>query len=224
MLLCVIWLCWGVTVVCAAVDWVAVAQEKRNVEIWAKPATLAALFATALVLGAPDTTAGVLLLVALAFGLLGDVMLLGSSTARFQAGLAAFLVGHLAYVVSFLFLRFDEPLWAFIGVAVVAVALVTSREVLPSVHRTDGAALTVPVAIYMIVISVMAVVAWATGTWLLGLGATVFLASDTILAVDRFVKPRPWGRVAVMVTYHVGQVLIVIGFFQTSPYAVTAGA
>lgn len=215
MLLCVIWLLWGVTAGVAVTDWWAVAQGHRQLELWAKPATLAALFATTWALGAPETTAGVWLLVALAFGLLGDVMLLGSSTARFRAGLAAFLVGHLAYVISFLLLSLDKPLWAFIGVATVALALVSSRDVLPSVHRTDGAALTVPVAVYMMVISTMAVAAWATGTWLLGLGATVFVASDTILAVDRFVRPRSWARVAIMVTYHLGQFLIVIGFFET---------
>ena len=37
---------------------------------------------------------------ALVFGLAGDVFLLGDSDTRFRLGLAAFLVGHLAFVVS----------------------------------------------------------------------------------------------------------------------------
>jgi len=33
-------------------------------------------------------------------------------------------------------------------------------------------------------------------------------------AVDRFVEPRPWAPVAVMITYHVGQALIVAGVIR----------
>jgi uncharacterized membrane protein YhhN len=60
----------------------------------------------------------------------------------------------------------------------------------------------------------MVVAAWATGRPLLALGATVFMASDAVLASDRFVRPLRWGRLAVMVTYHLGQVLIVLGVLR----------
>lgn len=207
-----IWLCWGVTAALALTDWLAVARDDRRTETWAKPATLVALWLTALASGAAGYPAGVWLLVALAFGLLGDVLLLGSSTARFQGGLAAFLVGHLAYVVSLVILGLDQPRWTFVGLVVVTAALVTARHVLPAAHRSEGLALSLPVGVYMLVISAMAMCAWATGSWLIAAGASVFVASDTILAVDRFVEPRSWARLAIMVTYHVGQALIVLGF------------
>ena len=57
----------------------------------------------------------------------------------------------------------------------------------------------------------MVIVAFDTGQPLIAAGATVFAASDSILAVDRFVEPRPWAPLAVMITYHVGQALIVAG-------------
>jgi uncharacterized membrane protein YhhN len=204
-------LLWPLPAVLAAVDWYAVAHGDRRTETWAKPATLVALIGVAWALGAPDTTAGIWLLVALAFGLLGDVMLLGHSTARFQAGLAAFLVGHLGYLVCFALLGLGQWSWFLIGVVVVAAAMVAARQVLPTVHRSDGPALSVPVAVYMAVISAMTLAAWLTGEWLVAAGATVFVASDTTLAIDRFVTPRPWARVVIMVTYHVGQALIVLG-------------
>jgi uncharacterized membrane protein YhhN len=55
------------------------------------------------------------------------------------------------------------------------------------------------------------VLAWATGSWVVALGASVFVVSDTTLAVNRFVRPLPGADVVVMVTYHVGQALIVLG-------------
>ena len=51
-----------------------------------------------------------------------------------------------------------------------------------------------------------------SGAW----GATVFAASDSILAVNRFVRPLAWAPVAVMVTYHVGQALIVAGLLAST--------
>ncbi|MFN8194159.1 MAG: lysoplasmalogenase [Nocardioidaceae bacterium] len=202
---------WILPAVLAVVDWVAVARDDRRTETWAKPTTLLALIGVTWLQGDLGSTAHVWLLVALVFGLLGDVLLLGDSTARFQAGLGAFLVGHLAFVVCFAVLGLDRPAWALVGLVVVLVALGWARGVLPATHRSDGPALSVPVGVYMAVISAMAVTAWATGEWLIGLGATVFVASDAMLAVNRFVRPLPGARVLIMVTYHVGQALMAIG-------------
>ena len=62
-----------------------------------------------------ETAAGVWLLVALVFGLLGDVALLSDSLPRFRAGVWAFLVGHLAYLVCFASLGLTVPAWSWSG-------------------------------------------------------------------------------------------------------------
>ena len=38
----------------------------------------------------------------------------------------------------------------------------------------------------------------------------LFYASDALIGWGRFVEARPWGDLAVMVTYHLGQVLLVL--------------
>lgn len=195
----------------ALLDWYAVARENHRVETWAKPGSLIALATAAAAMDAGDSAQGRWLLVALVFGLLGDVFLLGKSTARFQAGLGAFLIGHLAYVCCFLALGLDRPTWAAAGIAVAAAALVAARQVLPSTQRSAGPTLSAPVAVYMLVIGAMVVLAWATGDLLVAIGASVFVASDTVLAINRFVRPIPRASLIVMVTYHVGQALIVLG-------------
>ena len=204
-------LIWLLPAALALVDWYAVAREDRRTETWAKPAVLVALIVTAVVLGAPDSEAGAWLLVALAFGLVGDVFLLGDSDTRFRLGLGAFLVGHLAYVVSFVRLGLDPASWAWIAWVVLLVALLVTRHVAPSAYMRGKMALALPVAIYTVVIGAMVIVAFDTGEPLIAFGATVFAASDSILAVDRFVTPQPGARVVVMVTYHVGQALMVAG-------------
>lgn len=195
----------------ALVDWYAVARDDRRTETWAKPLVLVSVIAVALLLGAGDSAAGRWLVVALFFGLLGDIALLGDSLSRFRAGVYAFLVGHLAYLVCFGVLGLPRPGWAWAGLAALAVALVLTRGVVPATHRLGGAAVSVPVAVYSLVIGAMLVSAWFTGEPWVALGATVFVTSDTILAVDRFVRPVRHARLALMLTYQVGQALIVVG-------------
>lgn len=202
---------WVLPACLALVDWYAVARGDRRTESWAKPLVLASLVATAAFLGATASAAGIWLLVALVFALAGDVALLSDSLPRFRMGLLAFLVGHLAYLVCFALLGLTVPAWSWIGVAVLGAALWATRAVVPATHRLDGRALSVPVAVYSVVIGAMLLFAWFTGAPLVALGATVFVVSDATLSVDRFVRPVPHARLVLMVTYHVGQALIVAG-------------
>jgi uncharacterized membrane protein YhhN len=202
---------WVLPACFALVYWYAVARGDRRTEGWAKPLVLASLVVTAAVLGAAATAAGIWLLVALVFGLAGDVALLSDSLPRFRAGVFAFLVGHLAYLVCFALLGLTVPVWSWTGVAVLGAALWATRGVVPATHRLDGWALSVPVAVYSAVIGAMLLFAWFTGVPLVALGASVFVVSDATLSVDRFVRTIPHARLVLMVTYHVGQALIVAG-------------
>jgi uncharacterized membrane protein YhhN len=69
----------------------------------------------------------------------------------------------------------------------------------------DHADMVVPVVAYLVVISAMVVSAFGTeGRWAV-VGASLFYASDATLAWNRFLEPRRFGPLAVMVTYHLGQ-------------------
>ena len=202
---------WVLPACFALVDWYAVARGDRRTEVWAKPLVLSSLIVAAAVLGATETAAGTWLLAALVFGLLGDVALLSDSLPRFRAGVLAFLVGHLAYLVCFAALGLTVPAWSWAGLAVLAVALWATRDVVPATHRLGGRALSVPVAVYSVVIGAILLFAWFTGVPLVALGATVFVVSDATLSINRFVRPIPHAHLILMVTYHVGQALIVAG-------------
>ncbi len=210
-----LWVAWGATGLVALLDWFAVAIGNRGIERWAKPAVMVGLLVVAWLGGAAGHLAAKWLLVALLLGMIGDIFLLGSSTKRFQAGLASFLLGHLAYVICFVILG-SAPAGARLvfGAGVIGACLLVSRRVLPNVHATSGWGLSLPVALYMAVIAAMVIAAWGTGSMLIGLGASVFVISDTVLSLDRFVTPVGHGRLIVMITYHVGQALIVAGVLE----------
>ena len=204
-------LVWLLPAAAALTDWYAVARGDRRTEVWAKPSTLVALIVAAAALGATDTAAGRWLLVGLAFGLAGDVFLLDKGDTRFRLGLAAFLVGHVAFVLCFLRVGVDPRGWNYVSLLVLGGCLLATRQVAASTYLRGGLALAAPVGLYTVVIGAMVIYAFTTGEALIALGATVFALSDTVLARDRFVRPWDRAQLVVMVTYHVGQALIVLG-------------
>ncbi|MFY0406791.1 lysoplasmalogenase family protein [Solicola sp. PLA-1-18] len=195
----------------AAVDWWAVATSRLRAELVAKPAALVALVGVALAVEPVDGGGRTWLVVALVLCLLGDVLLVLPRDA-FVPGLAAFLLGHLAYVVAFWPLASS---WVGAGAAlVVAVSLMLS--VLPravaGARREGGAPLAVAVVVYALVIAAMATAAGASGSAWGWTGAALFVVSDAVLAWNRFVRPLPHGHLAVMVTYHLAQASLVLAF------------
>lgn len=198
-------------ILAALVNWWAVQAPHRRAIVVAKPLALAALIAVALTGDAAMHPAGRWLLVGLVLSLAGDIFLLFDTDTAFLGGLGAFLLGHLAYGAAFITLGLQEPAWGLIGVTAMIAAALAIRTVIPAAHREGGAGLTAAVIAYALVIGVMVVTAWMTGEWLVGVGATTFMVSDSVLALNKFVRRRPYGDLAVMVTYHLGQVGIVLG-------------
>ena len=103
-----------------------------------------------------------------------------------------------------------EMSWFAIGCVVVVISLATlGRHILLGVHRAEPK-MVPPVAGYVAVISAM--VASAIGTanpWAIA-GSLLFYASDATIAWNKFLEPRPHGRIAIIVTYHLGQIGLVL--------------
>lgn len=201
----------------APLNWWAVAARAQRREWVSKPLVLALLVVTAWLGGASGSAAGWWLLTALGLSLLGDVALLSDTTSRFVLGLGSFLLAHVSFVVAFVLLGMPRADLALVGlVLVAALAAVVGRRVVPSAWREGGPALGGAVTAYMAVIGVMVVAAWATGQPFVALGASVFMVSDAVLAMDRFVRERRLGALAVMTTYHVAQALLVVGILTAA--------
>ena len=193
----------------AVVDWAAVARDDRRTEYVAKPLTMVLLLGAALSLDPSDGTARAWFVVALVFSLAGDVFLMLPRD-RFVPGLASFLVGHVAYIVGLWYLG-TSAAGFLVGVVVVGLALpVLGTRIVGAIRRSDDAELVVPVVVYIAVISAMVVAAGASGVALALVAAVAFYVSDALIAWSRFVRDVRHGRLAVMVTYHLAQVGLVV--------------
>ena len=206
------------TAVVAIVDWVAVARDTRTLELAAKPLTLALLIAATVF--ADVGPAKPWLVAALALGLLGDVFLMfsdessSSADSAFMAGLGSFLAGHLAYIVAFT--RHGTHGWQMLAGALVVggVSALAVPRVLHGARDRGGSALAGAVGAYAAALGAMTVLGFGTAAVATALGALLFLVSDTAIAWQRFVHPLMRGPLLVIVTYHLAQLLIVVGLIR----------
>lgn len=163
-----------------------------------------------------------LLLAALLACALGDLLLSRDGTAPFIAGVAAFAVGHVAYVLLFLDHAGGRPETLSLIVAyTLASALVLLCGLMGWLLWQRAGAMRLPVLLYIPVILAMglaALVVPRTGTLALVLpGALLFVLSDSLLALELFIMHpahplRRLARFAVWPSYWGAQLLLTLAF------------
>lgn len=161
-----------------------------------------------------------LVMSALVLSWLGDVLLMGEGQSFFIFGLVSFLLAHLTYIFAYRQhqqaddskalrgiqkIRFGFPL-VFAGVGLVMILYPRLSD------------LRIPVMVYAGVITVMTL----TGLFRFGktnassfaqvfAGAILFMMSDSLLAVNKFLEPLAYSGLWIMITYISAQFLIVRG-------------
>jgi uncharacterized membrane protein YhhN len=161
-----------------------------------------------------------LVLAALFFSWLGDVLLMleGRNSMFFILGLLGFLTAHALYIAYFSRIPASEG-GSFVRkrpvmlLAVLAYVVELLYVLWPSLNG-----MKIPVLVYGIVIGTMLCFAlWQYGkihpqaAGLLIIGALLFVASDSLLAINKFKSPIPFGGIWVMSTYVLAQFCIVKG-------------
>lgn len=182
-----------------------------------KPLTVACAALLAFAAPAPVSQlyqAGVL--AGLVFSLAGDVFLMLPRN-YFLHGLVSFLLGHVCYISAFVSYGGwpRAPLAGVLGILYLGYLL---RRLWPRLGKYRG-----PVAIYALVLVAMAAAAYQQvrlgadlRAWLVLAGALLFVASDTVLALDRFEAGWKRRQLLVLSTYFAAQWLIAASVTQLS--------
>lgn len=180
----------------------------------AKAGAIVLLAVLALLEGGP-----LLLAMALLLRATGDALLAHDGEKPFLGGLASFLAAHLVYVALFVTEGGGSEILAAqpwrIGppLIVVAAALLLVLRLLPTI----GSTLRWPVVAYTASIIAMMLTAATVPAPLIMLGAALFIASDALLAVRKFLfahhasQPGPVAAI-VWVLYYLAQLLLTLGF------------
>ena len=164
-----------------------------------------------------------ILLTALLFSWIGDVILLFADIAEiyFILGLVSFLIAHIAYCILFNKqiigeIQINKILF---GIGSLLIAFYLTAMILVLMPNLGD--LKIPVIVYAAVISTMLLFAFngyliwkKPGALYIFLGAAAFVASDSILAFDKFHAPIEKSSFFIMLTYLVAQYLIVVGIIR----------
>lgn len=198
----------------AAVDWWAVAREDLRLERVAKPATIAVLMvATAVTWTGDFDRTFIATMVALVLSLVGDVFLMDERD-RFIQGLIAFFAAHVAYIVAFGGVVLS-PYSVFLGTSLVLIGGTLYIAIRQGLRKRNKTELIFPVLAYVFVISFMVLAAltspgasgWTRSSIIAAAsGALLFYCSDALIGLHRFVRELPWAPLAIIVTYHLGQI------------------
>jgi uncharacterized membrane protein YhhN len=176
-----------------------------------KPLTIGLIIALAWLTGAeqPDRYFW-LILAGLLFSAAGDVFLMLPRD-RFVPGLVSFLIAHLLYIAAF-----SAPAGLFASPWLALPYLAAAGGLLLILLPRTGK-LALPVIVYA---SALAVMGWqAASRWdtlqdsaslYAMLGAILFLVSDGVLAINRFVKPFRAAEAVLLSTYFAAQTLIAL--------------
>ena len=157
-----------------------------------------------------------LALCAWAASIAGDAFLAWSGF--FIQGLASFLTAHILYCILFV-KSGPRVLDAAAAVPLVLFGALMVTWLIASGGVAGG--LVTPVILYLVVILTMAMIAAArykaqptlvNRTVLFG--AIFFVASDSLLAINKFIQPLPYSRVLILGTYYIAQECILIGWVR----------
>ena len=164
-----------------------------------------------------------ILLTALTFSWIGDIVLLFANQGElyFIVGLVAFLISHVFYIVLFNKQTVTKSISnKIIFGAGIGLILLYFFGMITTLGPKLGP-LTVPVVIYAVVISSMLYFAlkgsyqWnAIPYQSVLVGALFFIASDSILAFNKFYQAIPFASFLIMVTYLAAQYGIVWGILN----------
>ena len=155
------------------------------------------------------------------FALLGDIFLMVRSQDLFVPGLASFLIMQATYTYAFNLDRSDKISPVKASLLLLPFLIFAGVFFLVLYPYLPGT-LKVAVGIYACSIAMMSWMSFIRKGYvstqsfrLVFFGALIFMVSDSLIAIDRFIQPVPYNTIWVMSTYAVAQYLIMIGYLKT---------
>jgi uncharacterized membrane protein YhhN len=154
--------------------------------------------------------------------LVGDVMLLfqHDGALYFMTGLFSFLLAHVFYILAYRQHRVQESEDALHGMQKIRFAfpIILAGTGLVVILFPVLGDLKFPVVVYAIVLILMVLNALfrfgftsPKSFWSVFIGAVLFLISDSVLAINKFLQPVSNGVFIIMLTYILAQYLIISG-------------
>lgn len=205
------WVLLAALAIAAGGSWAASAWRRPDVEVVTRPVVALLLLALAWLLRADTVGYGRLLMAGLVLGFVADAMAGSDRWSRWQPA-ARFASRGLYLVAVALLPPGDGPAWPGVLLMLLAAGVLVWRRVVPPMRERwpDGA----PLLGYAVLVASVPLAAWWSGHEVVGWGATLLAAGDTLRAYDRHERPVPGAGVAVVVMRDVAALLLVLGMLR----------
>lgn len=129
-------------------------------------------------------------------------------------GLLSFLLGHICYSIAMMHYGTDRLSVTFGLILALITLFAFGYRIIAGANAIGGSLLTFGVTVYIVALGSAVVFGVGTAQLWVAYGIVLFAVSDLALATDRFVQARPWAPVTVSVTYHLAQMLLLIGLIH----------
>lgn len=199
-----------------AVHLYSIIEDVSTVRMVTKPLICTSLIAYLWISTGLKSVFQKLIAAGLFFGWLGDIFLMLPN--KFLFGLAAFLIGHILYVIAFIrqtspFALSRDKLYILVAGFLAVYSYYFYTILAPSLGVEKY-----PVIAYIIVIALMGLFSYTrkhqtniSSFLLIFLGALLFIVSDSILAANKFVAYIANSGLMIMCTYMLAQYAITLG-------------
>jgi len=159
---------------------------------------------------------------ALLFSAAGDAFLAYDGERLFVPGLASFLATHVLYAVVFVLATKGAAAPMSAGRKAMLVIVPTFALAYAAVLWPKLGALAIPVMLYIAAIVVMAMLSLRVRAVEVPLGAVLFMASDSLISLEKFLWQAAWIGPLVWITYALAQLTITRGMLKSTHKAVGA--
>lgn len=150
-------------------------------------------------------------LIGFLFSGLGDIFLELDNTKYFIHGLGSFLVAHLFYSMGLLSKRSSIKEHKLIVSIIIIFSVIMLSVLSPNLDN-----LLIPVSLYILVITIMGILScgFLGDSPLITLGACLFIISDSLIAINKFLIVLPMAGTLIMITYYSANYFIGYGFLN----------
>ncbi len=165
------------------------------------------------------------MLLAFTFSWFGDILLMftGANPLFFEAGLSAFLISQLCYIVAFNRSVASEPSASYLSkhpywlTVFLLVGILFGYQLFPVLGTSHKIAVSV-YAMAILSMSAMALNRKETVSTLsfrlVFFGSLIFILSDALIAINKFLAPISHAGILIMGTYAAAQLLIMMGILK----------
>lgn len=153
---------------------------------------------------------------ALLFSAAGDALLAYDGERLFVPGLASFLATHVLYAVVFVLAAKGAATPVSPGRKVMFAVIPTFAAAYSAVLWPNLGGLAIPVMLYIAAIVVMTVLSLRVRAIEVPLGAVLFMVSDSLISLEKFLWQAAWVGPLVWITYALAQLMITRGMLTST--------